>query len=295
MIYRRTQFGWALLLGLAIPAAILLAVALSGDNWSVLIGLVPLVIIFPLFGWLTVSVGDDEILAKFGIGAITYRLPLTAIVSTEIVHNPWTWGWGVRVIPGGRLYNVSGLRSVEFMLADGQRVRIGTDDPEGLQAAVRSVVPPGRIAHPTEIVTPSTIARGVAAVVIVVVVVVTVLAMLWIATRPVVVSTDDGTLSIAGGGYHARVRLADVKRVRLDETLPALRLRTNGVGVGGELRGHFRLADGRSAQVFVSRNHPPFITVETSGDPIIVNMSNATSTHRLFDELSSHAGLEQPH
>jgi len=290
MRYRRTQFGWVLVLGLAIPATILLTVALSGDNWSLLIGLAPLIVIFPLFGWLTVSLDDESLVARFGLGMITHRIPLTAIVTTEIVDNPWTWGWGVRMIPGGRLYNVSGLRSVEFTLADGQRVRIGTNDPEGLQAAVRAVVPPGRIAHALDIAAPPTIARAVATVVVLVVA--TVLALLWIATRPIIVTTDNGTLAIAGGGYRVHVPLTDVKGVRLDEALPTLRSRTNGVGVGGELRGHFRLADGRAAQVFASREHPPFITVETSSDPIIVNMDNPASTRRLYDQLASRVGAQ---
>jgi hypothetical protein len=285
MIYRRTQFGWALLVALAIPASILLTVAILGDNRSLLITLLPLAIIFPLFGWLTITVDDDAVTAKFGIGIVSYRLPVTSIVTTEVVHNPWTWGWGVRIIPGGRMYNVSGLRSVEFVLADGRRIRFGTNDPEALQAAVRSVVAPGRTAHGGDIVAPARIGRGLA--LVAAAVVLSVLSVLWIATRPVVVSTENGALSIDGGGYHARVALRDVQRVRLDESLPDFRMRTNGVGVGGELRGHFRLADGRSAQVFVSRRHPPFILVDTSSGPIIVNMSNPASTRRLFDEISS--------
>ena len=285
MRYRRTQFGWVLVLGLAIPAAILVAVALAGGNWTPLIGLIPILVVIPLFGWLAVSLDDDAVVVRFGIGVITYRIPLSGIVTTEVVHNPWTWGWGVRIIPGGRLYNVSGLRGVEFALADGSRVRVGTNDPEGLQAAVRDVVPPGRVAHRTEIGAPPTIARGVA--VIVMVVVAAILVLLWLATRPVSVSTSNGILAIDGGGYHTRIPLNDVRGVRLDQALPVFRMRTNGVGVGGELRGHFRLADGRAAQVFVSRAHPPFITVETTADPVIVNMSNAASTRRLYDELVS--------
>ena len=64
MRYRRTQFGWVLVLGLAIPAAILLAVSLSGENWTLLVGLIPILVVVPLFGWLTVSLDDEAVVAQ---------------------------------------------------------------------------------------------------------------------------------------------------------------------------------------------------------------------------------------
>jgi hypothetical protein len=38
--------------------------------------------------------------------------------------------------PGFRLYNVSGLDAVELHLKSGEIRRIGTDDPQGLAAAI---------------------------------------------------------------------------------------------------------------------------------------------------------------
>jgi hypothetical protein len=38
------------------------------------------------------------------------------------------------------LYNVSGRDAVEIQLDDGRRFRLGTDDPEGLVAALRTRV-----------------------------------------------------------------------------------------------------------------------------------------------------------
>jgi len=36
------------------------------------------------------------------------------------------------------LWNVSGLRAVEFLLKDGSRFRIGTDEPEALVKAIEA-------------------------------------------------------------------------------------------------------------------------------------------------------------
>jgi hypothetical protein len=49
----------------------------------------------------------------------------------------WLNGFGIRVRPGWRLYNVSGLDAVELRLKTGDIRRIGTDDPRGLAAALK--------------------------------------------------------------------------------------------------------------------------------------------------------------
>jgi hypothetical protein len=47
-------------------------------------------------------------------------------------------GFGIRMRPGFRLYNVSGLDAVELRLKSGDVRRIGTDDAAGLAAALQN-------------------------------------------------------------------------------------------------------------------------------------------------------------
>ena len=54
------------------------------------------------------------------------------------VHNEWWRGWGIRHVPRGWMYNIAGRDSVELELQSGNVFRIGTDDPDGLLAALRS-------------------------------------------------------------------------------------------------------------------------------------------------------------
>src|SRR5207247_350528 len=93
-----------------------------------------------LFGWLTVDVEGQELRARFGVGLVGKRIPLSEVRAFKQVTNPWYWGWGIRLYPGGWLYNVSGMRAVELVLADGRRYRIGTDEPAALEQAIRAVV-----------------------------------------------------------------------------------------------------------------------------------------------------------
>ena len=89
-----------------------------------------------IFHSLTVEISDRELRWHFGPGLWSYSLALDEISSVTIVRNHWWNGFGIRMAPGFRLYNVSGLDAVELRLKSGDVRRIGTDDPQRLAAAI---------------------------------------------------------------------------------------------------------------------------------------------------------------
>ncbi len=91
-----------------------------------------------LFGALTVRVDDAAVRCIFGIGLFRFRMPIREIRSARITTAPWYAGWGIRMVAGGWLYNVSGRHAVELNHVSGGRTLVGTDDPTGLLAAVRA-------------------------------------------------------------------------------------------------------------------------------------------------------------
>lgn len=112
--------------------------------------IIALVALIPagVLGWvmlmmssLTVSVDSTLIRIRFGGGAYSKKFPLERISDCGPVKNDWMNGWGIRYIGKGWLYNVAGLDAVELTLKNGKRVRIGTDEPEKLAEAIRSVLP----------------------------------------------------------------------------------------------------------------------------------------------------------
>jgi len=89
-----------------------------------------------IFHSLTVEIIDKELRWHFGPRLWSYSLALDEIDSVAIVRNHWWNGFGIRMAPGFRLYNVSGLDAVELRLKSGDVRRIGTDDPQRLAAAI---------------------------------------------------------------------------------------------------------------------------------------------------------------
>jgi hypothetical protein len=137
-LYRHTQFGVTLTLALASIALVLVAIAL----WSPLrlgasIALVVVVASLVLCHSLTTVLYADHLHCFFGFGVIQRRIPLSEIEAVTRVRSSPFDGWGLRMISGGWLWNVSGLDAIELRLRNGRRFRIGSDEAAVLEQALR--------------------------------------------------------------------------------------------------------------------------------------------------------------
>jgi len=139
MIYRHTQYGTIIIIGVGLfPAAILVHRIISGciypPEW---IAAVVLLSALFLFASLTVEVNQQRVVCSFGTGLIHKEIPLSDITDARPVVNSWMAGWGIRWMPGRYLmWNVSGLQAVELTLKNGGKFRIGTDEPDALVSAI---------------------------------------------------------------------------------------------------------------------------------------------------------------
>ena len=96
--------------------------------------------VLALFHSLRVQVSENDVVLTFGVGLIGKSFVVNDIESAAVVRNRWYYGWGIKKIPGGWVYNVSGFDAVEIQLNNGRCDRIGTDEPEKLHAAIESVI-----------------------------------------------------------------------------------------------------------------------------------------------------------
>ena len=136
-MYRSTQAG-RIINGLILLVALWTLWAVSRLAWHPgLLALVGLFLVLAfLFRSLSVEVDAQALRCWFGGGLIRHRIPLAQIESAEVVRNRWYYGWGIRWLPGGWMFNIEGLDAVELRLASGKRFRVGTDQPQELVAAI---------------------------------------------------------------------------------------------------------------------------------------------------------------
>jgi hypothetical protein len=137
--YRHTQNGWPTLLALGAGLGLLGdRVRRHGLTARAALAAGALVGAGILTSRLTIEVTDDALRASFGPGWPKKEVPLDEIESATPVHNPWWYGWGIRLTPSGPLWNVAGLDAVELRLRNGKRFRLGTDEPAALAGAIEA-------------------------------------------------------------------------------------------------------------------------------------------------------------
>ncbi len=140
--YVVTQRGSLLFMILACGALGAWFAARSGyaDPWPLYLVAVVLGASAVFFSAMTVTVDDRFLRIGFVPKFVGKRIPLDRIDSFRVVRNPRTYGWGVRRIPGGWLFGVSGTQAVEVRLESGKVYRIGTKEPEELCRALKRVL-----------------------------------------------------------------------------------------------------------------------------------------------------------
>jgi hypothetical protein len=146
-IYREFTFGW-LLLAFMIPTysmMVYLFVNDLGDRpftpGAFLLTTISMALACLMFYGMTTIVTDDAVTVSFGIGLIRKRIFLQRIMTLRIVKSPWYYGRGIRFIPNGRMYNISGNQAVELTFNDSDRVFwIGTRNPKELIDAIENQI-----------------------------------------------------------------------------------------------------------------------------------------------------------
>jgi hypothetical protein len=138
LTYKRTQSAHILvsILLVSVLGGLFLAGISMPQFW--VIGIILALIGF-LFSSLTVIVDKTAVYWYFGPGFWRKTIALDEIIRVRSVRNKWWYGWGIRYTPHGWLYNVYGLGAVELHLADGKKLRVGTDEPDSLRRTIESV------------------------------------------------------------------------------------------------------------------------------------------------------------
>lgn len=141
--YRNFQFGWFIV---CVFVIVMIFITLGyiyqwGNSPIDIYGYVFFMVLFGsillVFCGLTVTVDSNYIKIRFGISFFSKKIRLSSVRSVRIIKYPVLAGYGIRILPKGILYNVSGRYAVEIRL-DGKRgaIMIGTNDKENLIDAI---------------------------------------------------------------------------------------------------------------------------------------------------------------
>jgi hypothetical protein len=144
-MYKHTQIGWLMIVVAAIMLVFLPVTVIQGhgstrgSGMGIVLGIAAIIILL-FFSTLTVQLDNEAIAFSFGVVRLIRRtLLLKDVVSHKTVRGKWwCWSWGIHGWPRkGWLYNVSGLAAVEFVMRNGMKYYIGTDEPDKLCEAIQ--------------------------------------------------------------------------------------------------------------------------------------------------------------
>ncbi len=150
--YKRTQIGYLMLIVLLAVLALFAWAQItaraeppsvdSGANFAITAIMALILFILASFITLSVSIDENYLRIKFGYGIFRKKFAVNEIASATRVKNHWYCGWGIRLWfwPRMWLFNVSGFDAVEIRMKNGKIYRIGTDEPEKLETAIKQVI-----------------------------------------------------------------------------------------------------------------------------------------------------------
>ncbi len=291
--YQHTQIGWVIIFFVLVAAAFMVpALAAANLGLGSAIFLTVLALVMLLFSTLTVTVRQDEICLRFGIGIIRKRIPLDSVRLYRQVRNHWYYGWGIRYIPGGMLWNVSGLHAVELLLKSGKRLRIGTDEPEALSRAIQKILGEPETLSEKEREQENHIKHkgAVSLLVITLGLILLIGGMFYFQMQPPKVTVKQQEFSVSCLFYGDTYYLKDVTEISLQPELPKILARTNGFAVAGTLRGYFSLEGLGQGKLFIERKASPYILIRARNSFVIINFRQKDKTQALFDELTTMHG-----
>lgn len=148
---QRAQISWPVLLVLGAGIVLTLSLGILHSNAVLLAAYATLVVCWFLFPTRTVSMDDDSVEIRFGIGLLRKGFKFSEIESSTVVRNPWWWRWtglGMTRVPQGWLLYVGGRDAVELLMNNGTVYRISTHDPQALNQSIQSRL--REVAQPVE-------------------------------------------------------------------------------------------------------------------------------------------------
>ena len=240
-----------------------------------------------LFYKLTITISDTHISFKFGIGIIHKSYQISEISSCKPVKNQFIYGWGIRKIGVGWLYNVSGLKAIELRFKDSSKVvRIGTSQPDEVVAVIKKLTGTHleKINNMTEYKIQSQIRNTI---IFIAVVGAIIWGLNYYDSRPITVNMKETQFEITGD-YGFSKNYSDIAAIDTISQMPNIEWKTDGFAAGGICKGYFKLAEIGGACLFIDFKVSPFVRLGLKSDQIIYfNLKDRQSTIEVFEKLKA--------
>lgn len=243
-----------------------------------------LLICLLIFYKLTITIDNTCIRFSMGTGLIAKKYLISDIQSCKSVSNNLIYGIGIRKIPKGWLYNVSGLKAIEIKFKNSKSViRIGTDHPDEIAGIISKMINADQSGSGMDYKDKT--GFRLAWMIIAITLLIPVILML-IGNRDPGITLSESGLKISGM-YGLTINYSDIQQLDTLSSLPRIQMRTNGYAFGKSLKGNFRLQNKENAKLFITKRVPPYILIRTDDLNVYLNFKESKNTVDLFKIMTT--------
>lgn len=289
-----TQFGtFSVLVILPILIFLVIMMIVTGfDDPAPLIVMifviVTLLICLLIFYKLTIEIDDTHLSFSLGNGMIKRKYALKDIEGCRPVKNPLLYGIGIRLTPGGWLYNVSGRYAIELTFKNKKsKIRIGTDKPEELSETINKLLnkPVSEPGYDTAF-SSSTHSGYIILSAIILIAIALPIFLITSGGKDTGLEFSNASFKIKGM-YGIAVDYSEIIKIDTISSLPRIRTRTNGYAFGNTLKGNFKLYDQTKVKLFVEKGKPPYILIKTYGTDLYINFKDPGMTIDTYKKIAA--------
>lgn len=251
---------------------------------------VSLLICLLIFYKISIYINETYISFKLGIGLVSKKYLIADIKSCKPVKNEPLFGIGIKIIPNGMLYNVSGLQAIELTFKNRKsKIRIGTNQPEEIASTINKMIENEK-SESTSTYTKKT--NYYLTLTIIILALILPIGIILSGKREMKINMTNSDFSFKGI-YGLTIKYSDIKQLDTISFLPRIGLRTNGYAFGKTLKGNFTLNDRTKVKLFITKGTPPYILIKTKNDILYINFKNPDKTVDLFNALTTNLRHEQ--
>jgi hypothetical protein len=237
-----------------------------------------------IFYKLAIYIDDSSVSFKMGIGLIHKKYLLTDIASCRPTKNPYMYGVGIRMTPDGWLYNVSGLSVIELTFKNKKsKIRIGTDKPEEISQVINKLINNQDYGFVNSDTKKS---HYIAFWTILISTLIVPVILILTGNHEIRIDATGSDFRIVSM-YGVTINYSDIRQLDTISSLPDIRLKTNGYAFGKILKGNFMTRDGAKVKLFIKKENPPYIFINTGEMKIYMNFEDPDKTTECFGELTN--------
>ena len=88
------------------------------------------------------------------------------------------------------------------------------------------------------------------------------------------------------GSYGFTINISDIESVELVDKIPAIKIRTNGICMGGVSKGRFSVESWGTCRLLMHSKKPPFLIItKNNGEKFIINYYKPSETENIFKQI----------